>query len=49
MTNGDKIRAMTDKELAAYIAGEVLELEDVAFTISAEWWYWKFQQEVERE
>lgn len=45
MTNGDKIRAMTDKELAAWIAGEVLGREGVSFSISAEAWYWRFQQE----
>ena len=44
MTNGDKIRAMSDKELAAYIAGEVLGLKDIMFAISAEAWFWKFQQ-----
>ena len=47
MTNGDKIRAMTDKELAAWVAGEILGLEDIRFAISAEAWYWKFQQEEE--
>lgn len=44
MTNGDKIRAMTDKELAAYIAGDILGNEGVSFAISAEAWFWKFQQ-----
>ena len=44
MTNGDKIRAMTDKELAAYIAGDILGLEGVGFAISAEHWFWHFQQ-----
>lgn len=45
MTNGDKIRAMSDKELAAWVAGEVLRLTDIRFAVSAEAWYWKFQQE----
>ena len=45
MTNGDKIRAMSDKELAAWVAGEVLRLTDISFAVSAEAWYWKFQQE----
>lgn len=47
MTNGEKIRAMTDAEIAEFIARDVLQLEDVAFKISAEWWYWKMQQEEE--
>ncbi len=45
MTNGDKIRAMTDKDLAAWVAGEILGLEDIAFAISAEYWYMHFQLE----
>ena len=49
MTLGDKVRSMSDKELAAYIAGEVLGLTDIRFAISAEHWYWKYQQEVEDE
>lgn len=45
LTLGDKLRSMSDKELAAYIAGEVLGLQGVGFAISAEAWFWKMQQE----
>ena len=45
MTNGDKIRAMTDKELATFVAGEVLRLDGVRLEVATEAWCWKFQQE----
>ena len=49
MTNGDKIRAMCDWELAQYIAGEVLGLTGERQAIAAEAWCWKFQQEMKEE
>lgn len=49
MTNGDKIRAMSDKELAEWVAGRILGLEDIRFAISAEYWYIHFQQEEVQE
>lgn len=49
MTNGDKVRAMCDWELAQYIAGEVLGLEGVRMAAAAKAWCWKFQQEVNDE
>ena len=45
MTNGDKIRAMSNKELAAWVAGEVLGLDDIRFAVSAEYWNIFFQLE----
>ena len=45
MTNGDRIRAMSNKELAAWVAGEILGLDDIRFQISAEYWNLFFQLE----
>lgn len=45
MTNGNKIRAMNDVDLAYYIAGEVLRLEGARLAVAAEAWYWIFRQE----
>lgn len=46
MTKGDKIRSMTDNELATFVAGEVLRLEGVRLEVATEAWCWQFQQEV---
>ena len=38
MTNGDKIRAMTDYDLAMWIAGSVLRLREMQRVVSANYW-----------
>ena len=38
MTNGDKIRSMTDYDLAMWIAGKVLGLRDLRRVVSANYW-----------
>ena len=49
MTNGDRIRSMTNKELAAWVAGKILGLEDIRFAVSAEYWNLFFQLEEDEE
>lgn len=38
MTNGDKIRSMTDYDLAMWIAGSVLRLREMQRVVSANYW-----------
>ena len=38
MTNGDKIRAMTDYDLAMWIAGHVIGLRGMRRVVSANFW-----------
>lgn len=45
-TNADRIRAMTDEELAEWIAGEVINLTGGSLEIATEAWLDWLEQEV---
>lgn len=47
-TNADRLRAMTDKELAIWIAGGVLNLTGGSLKMSAEAWLDWLRQEAEQ-
>ena len=48
MTNADRIRSMTDEEMAEWIAGDVLNLQGGSLEISLGAWLNWLQQEEER-